>query len=456
MTLKCERGFDSEVRKIQILSTDYSKIATLLEDRHIEIHAQFGKHFKIRIPRYGRDMVYDKESCELFSVGSSNEIYRLNLFKGQFQQPFTSKSNEINACCINNNLSILATAGLNGLIEIWDLRDKFKISELPVIDHSSIKNYDFSDMTSIEINSSGLNLAAGNHEGIVYYYDLRYPKPLYNIKHSYNLPIKKIKFHEASKNIISIDKKLAKFSNMNTGKSYTNIETKNDINDFSIYKDSGLGFFACEEERMQIYFIPNLGTAPNWCSFLENITEELEETKEYNIYEDFKFLTMNDLEQLTATNFIGSKLLKPYLNGYLMEWKLYSKLKALSEPFAYDEYMKEQKEEKLKKLYENRIVVNRNRKVKVNKRLLETNDNLKEDNRFSKLFTDTNYEVDLNSDNYKSKANKSKKDNETNELFNEENKKNDKETNDKIVNPKLVKLKEKVLQKKRKNIDKII
>jgi len=139
-----------------------------------------------------------------------------------------------------------------------------------------------------------------------------------------------------------------------------------------------------------------------------------------------------------------------------MEWKLYSKLKALSEPFAYDEYMKEQKEEKLKKLYENRIVVNRNRKVKVNKRLLETNDNLKEDNRFSKLFTDTNYEVDFNSDNYKSKANKSKKDNETNELFNEENKKNDKETNDKIVNPKLVKLKEKVLQKKRKNIDKII
>ena len=85
-----------------------------------------------------------------------------------------------------------------------------------------------------------MNLATGNKEGKVYMYDLRYPVPLFNIKHSYKLPIKKIKFHEFSKNIITIDKKIAKYSNMKTGKSYTNIETKNEINDFDCFEKSGL------------------------------------------------------------------------------------------------------------------------------------------------------------------------------------------------------------------------
>ena len=77
---------------------------------------------------------------------------------------------------------------------------------------------------------------------------------------------------------------------------------------------------------MQIYFIPSVGPAPHFCSFLENITEELEETKDYNVYEDFKFLTMNYLQQISATGFIGTKFIKSYLNGYLMDWKLYNKV----------------------------------------------------------------------------------------------------------------------------------
>lgn len=85
-----------------------------------------------------------------------------------------------------------------------------------------------------------MNLATGNKEGKVYMYDLRYPVPLFNIKHSYKLPIKKIKFHNFSQNIITIDKKIAKYSNMKTGKAFTNIETKQEINDFDCFENSGL------------------------------------------------------------------------------------------------------------------------------------------------------------------------------------------------------------------------
>jgi ribosome biogenesis protein ENP2 len=58
LSMKCERGIDSEVIQFQALSADYSKLAFLCADRNIELHAQYGRHFKIRIPKFGRDMIY--------------------------------------------------------------------------------------------------------------------------------------------------------------------------------------------------------------------------------------------------------------------------------------------------------------------------------------------------------------------------------------------------------------
>lgn len=41
-----------------------------------------------------------------------------------------------------------------------------------------------------------------------------------------------------------------------------------------------------------------LGPAPRWCSFLDNLTEELEENPESTVYDDYKFVTKKDLENL--------------------------------------------------------------------------------------------------------------------------------------------------------------
>jgi ribosome biogenesis protein ENP2 len=142
MTLKCERGFDSEIRKIEIISDDYSKAAYLCEDRNIEIHAQYGKHFKIRIPKYGRDIIYHKTNCDLFTVGNTNEIYRLNLFEGQFLNPFISNAEAINACSINYNYELLGIAGEKGVVELWDLKDRKRVAGMPMLDDSIYRNYE--------------------------------------------------------------------------------------------------------------------------------------------------------------------------------------------------------------------------------------------------------------------------------------------------------------------------
>lgn len=48
LSMKCMRGFDSEIVDFIALGDDYKKIASASMDRNIELHAQYGKHFKIR------------------------------------------------------------------------------------------------------------------------------------------------------------------------------------------------------------------------------------------------------------------------------------------------------------------------------------------------------------------------------------------------------------------------
>ena len=58
--MKCEKGLDSEVVKFCILGEDYRKIALAGMDRTIELHAQYGRHYKVRVPHFPRDMVLIK------------------------------------------------------------------------------------------------------------------------------------------------------------------------------------------------------------------------------------------------------------------------------------------------------------------------------------------------------------------------------------------------------------
>lgn len=45
------------------------------EDRYIEMHAAFGRYFRMRIPRFGRDMAFSKECSDLYMVGAGYVNY---------------------------------------------------------------------------------------------------------------------------------------------------------------------------------------------------------------------------------------------------------------------------------------------------------------------------------------------------------------------------------------------
>ena len=153
---------------------------------------------------------------------------------------------------------------------------------------------------------------------------------------------------------------------------------------------------------MQAYYVPSLGPAPRWCSFLDNLTEELEENPETAIYDDYKFITRKELVTLGLDHLIGTSLLRAYMHGFFIDYRLYEKAKLIANPFQYEDFRQREIAKKIEEQSGSRIS-SKLRKIKVNKthpRLVET---VGEDERFKSLFEDKDYQIDEDTHEYKLK-----------------------------------------------------
>lgn len=380
------------------MSDDFSKIAFLRADRTLEFHAKFGTYYNTRIPVFGRDIAYHHATCDLFAVGASQYVFRMNLEQGRFLKPYTSNSNNINVSRINNTFGILAVGGDEGLVECWDPRDRSHLAAL-TIHHPDIlvPKDEVLSISALNFSHDGLTMGVGTSTGHCLLYDLRSNKP-YQIKdHQFDVPIVDIKFHEPSKYVISSCKKIIRTWDKDTGENIFHIEPPYDINDTYVINNSGMILVAGEDPKMSIYYIPDLGRAPSWCSFLDNFTEELETDENQNyVYQDYKFITQDELESLGIAHLIGTPYLKAYMHGYFIDFRLYRKVKAIANPNQYREYLKERIKEKIEEKRKSRISLS-TRRAKVNqeyienlamKRGTEKANNLLNDERFSRLWTD--------------------------------------------------------------------
>ncbi|KAJ8963823.1 hypothetical protein NQ314_005365, partial [Rhamnusium bicolor] len=191
------------------------------------------------------------------------------------------------------------------------------------------------------------------------------------------------------------------------GKLYTSIEALTEFNNLCTIPNSGLFFLANENTKIQTYYIPSLGPAPRWASFLDSLTEELEESNTENVYDDYKFITKQELENLGLEHLIGTKLLRAYMHGYFMDIRLYKKAKSVADPFDFEEYRKKKIRETIEKDRTNRVQiktlpkVNKDLALKLmdnqinNKKKKEGSASLLNDNRFKDLFENPDFEIVL-------------------------------------------------------------
>lgn len=418
--LKCSRGLDSEVVDFLILSEDWKKLVMLLDDRTLEFHSQYGRHHRLRVPKCGRSLSYDSESCNLFVGGSSSSLYRLDLEAGTFLTSLEmQKLTEINEVVTNPRLPILSCCGDGGIVESWDLRDPSPLHSLKVHDAGM---GEAAQVTRCAYSSNGMYFAAGTSEGLVRVYDLRSSRPIAERDHMNDYAISSLCFHsrgaESSDLLVaSADRNSIKVWAATTGRMVASIESPSVVNQITFYPNSGMIFAANDQPRMGVYFVPSIGLAPPWCSFLDNITEELEESKQKTIFEDFQFVTKDELEQLGATELVGTKYLQPYMHGFFMDYRLHAKLKAALDPFAFEEYRKQKVREKLEAKRTMRTRIKDQSKVSVNpnfhKHLQETAEEgftagaskkrkeaadkakrILEDQRFQALFADPDFAIE--------------------------------------------------------------
>ncbi|KAA8517258.1 hypothetical protein F0562_017490 [Nyssa sinensis] len=362
LSLKFERHLVSEIINFQVLADDYSKIAFLCADRSVCLHAKYGSHYSLRIPRMGRDIAYDCWSCDLICAASSPDLYRINLEQGRFLSSLSTQSPALNVVSQSKLHGLVACGGDDGAVECFDMRSRSSVGRINAVAPAGDINQ---EVTAIEFDGDGgYHMAVGSSAGKVLIYDLRSSYPMRVKDHMYGSPILNIKWHRTLNSerpkLITTDNHIVRIWDPETGEGMTSIEpTAGTINDICVFRESGLMLLALDCSQIPSYFAPALGPAPKWCSYLENLTEELEEGAQTTIYDDFKFLTKEDLERLNLTNLIGTNLLRAYMHGFFIDYRLYKKAQSLADPFAYDAYIERRKQEKLEAERASRITIKR-------------------------------------------------------------------------------------------------
>jgi ribosome biogenesis protein ENP2 len=426
LSLSFARHTNSLNHSFILLSSDYSKSLHLQTDRRLEFHTPGGCHYQTRLPRYGRDLVYDRRSAEALvpAVGvngdGSGEVYRLNLEVGRYMKPYQvdvggddlstagggALQGGINTGSVNTaavaeeSHNLLAFGTSIGTVEFWDSRSKSRIGLL---------SGQPGEITALDFDRSGISLATGSSEGTVRIFDLRKPLPLLEKDQGYGYPIQTLMHLTTSsqeKKILSADKRIIKLWDEADGKAWTSVEPAVDINSVAWCKNSGMLLTANEGKQQHAFFIPQLGPAPKWCGFLDNMVEEMAEEAPTETYDNYKFLTLPELKSLNLGHLVGTtNLLRPYMHGYFVATKLYEQARLIANPYIWDEERTKKIKERVEKERASRI--RGGKKVKVNQNLVDKMLKRQErrekvdseagvlgDDRFGKLFEDEEFAVD--------------------------------------------------------------
>lgn len=455
----------------QMLSDDWTKSLHLQSDRSLQLQGQGGTHTSVRLPRFGRALAYHFPTADALVGASGNEIYRLNLHQGRYMAPFVlgERGNTVTGC---NAIDVNPAHGLlsfgtegSGIVELWDTRMRRQAGALSIAtqtvldaallsqrrqlpgvygteaeDEAVARASSALAVTSLASAEDGLNMAVGTNTGHVLLYDLRMDKPYTTKDQGFGLPVHSLSWpgdcnaaaaagnmgadaharSESANKVLSADAKVIKVWDKNTGENLVSVAPPaptTNLNDVQHYPGSGLLFAAVEATQMAAWYVPALGPAPRWCSFIDNVTDEIDGADaagvggNANAYEDFKFVDQAELERLELTHLVGTPLLRPYMHGYFLSLRLYERARLMAHPSAYDEAKQRAIKAKLDREAESRVrsVANRKsqRKVPVNQALAEKlakgdtkhkeDTGLLDDQRFKELFTNPEFQVDESS-----------------------------------------------------------
>lgn len=425
LSLSYARHTDALNQTFILLDSDYSKSLHLQTDRSLQFHNPGGLHYVARIPRYGRDLKYHRRTAEVLvpSVGvnsdGAGEVFRLNLEVGRFMKgfeidvggdDFTSlgggalqggiATGSVNCAAVADRSHGLMAFGTSlGTVELWDARSRNRVSALgpPVAPSMFDTTTDLKDaVTALEFHSSGLNLATGSSSGLIHTYDLRSPVPLMRKDQGYGFPIQTLQYLTpdsassalAPNKLLTSDRRSVNLYDTEDASLWTSISPAVDLHHVAWVSGSGMLLTANEGRQQHAFFIPQLGPAPRWCSFLDNLVEEMADDTSADpaayrpsstngigaIYDNYKFVDQAELRALKLEHLLAegkTNVLRPYMHGYFVPQRLYEEARLVANPDLAIEQRQRSIQEKIDKERESRIRGNKKVAVKVNRKLAE-------------------------------------------------------------------------------------
>lgn len=260
LALSWTRHTNTLNKSFLVLSSDYSKYVHLQEDRSLEFHTPGGCHDSLRIPRYGRDLAFDRSSTELLvpAVGvnpAGMGVFRLNLELGRFMNAFEVdvggddlksigggalqggiQAGSVNvAAVVKGSHNLLAFGTSLGTVDYWDTRSRARVATL-----SMPSDYEGRpEVTALDFHRSGINTAVGTSSGLIYLYDLRSTIPTLKKDQGYGYPNHYVQFLTQSSatrtsisepKLASADRCVLKLWDERDGAPWTSVEPAVDIN----------------------------------------------------------------------------------------------------------------------------------------------------------------------------------------------------------------------------------
>jgi len=364
LSLKFERYMDATPLAHAVISPDYAKLAFLQEDRGVELHAAYGRHYRTRIPEAGRDLAWHAPSAELLIACSAPRVHRLSLEEGRFLAPLElggGPGAAANRVAVSSTTALIGAACDGGAVELWDPRARARAGRLVVRGAAGGE----CDATALAFEEGGLGLAVGTSDARALVYDLRAAAPVATKEHPYALPLVSVAFHRSpARLVLSADAKQVKAWRRDDGAALTNVEMPARLNAVAVASDapgtvgaadSGLLFFAAEAERVGVAYVPALGPAPRWAAFVDALTEEVDgyagagagaggagagaaaaaaAAAPGSVYDDYKFLTREELAALGLGGLVGTPLVRAYLHGFFIDARLHRRVMAAAPPAA--------------------------------------------------------------------------------------------------------------------------
>lgn len=382
LSMKYSFNADMNILSGVCLSSDYKKFALRGEGRQITIHHSAAIVDRVRVPHIQRSLILDPFHAELLSSGVSPEILRINLETGAFVESYHTQCDDggVNSLDIFKQgpvSGLVLAGGCDGYLEAWDSRAPSAASRLNITGSGSLSGLTGGgELRHVSVEEAGSMLfACGTENGEVLLYDVRLQKPLLVKDHMNSLPIVKTYFFHGKSTstgeasyVLSADTRALKIWRKSDGGNFTSIEAPADILDFCLLKsqhnlvapydcdDSGVVAICCDAPRVQVHFVPQLGVAPRWAAFLEGMTEELEEKEATTVYDDFTFVSKEEMDSLgiSAQDMADGKV-RPVMHGAFIENGLYRQLKAVVDPGSFNRYVAENTKKRISARWEERI-----------------------------------------------------------------------------------------------------